>query len=177
MLLIANKIVSTSDQIQTKTQEEYNNLSEEKKNDGTTYFISDVDDSEYRKILNVGFTLGSEDKLAQLGYTDIVSAIVDLFSRLGGISLRLDGNQNIEFVYNSEEPTPATPVSIPENATDAEKIAYYETLIGDMTPLNELGFSNLVAALNALFDKLHGMSLSYNEENDTLKIAYNSDTP
>ena len=177
MILVNGKIVSTSDQIQSMSQAEYDALTDEKKNDGTTYFITDVDDSQYRKILNVGFTIGSESKLAELGYTDLVSAIVDFYERLGGISLRLDANQNIEFVYNSEEPTPATPVTIPENATDAEKIAHYETLIGDMSKLYELGFSNVVAALDTLYDKLSGMALSYNEESDTLKISYNSDTP
>ena len=118
------KIVSTNEQVKTVTIEEYNSLTEEERNDGTSYFISNYDDNEYKKLVKVGNIIGNDSKLS--GYADgtIVGAIVDLYSRLNGVSFSVGANDEVSFVYDDTTPTPVDPVPSPDDMTDYDKIVH-----------------------------------------------------
>ena len=177
MILMDGKIVSTNEQVKTVTIEEYNSLTEEERNDGTSYFISDYDDNEYKKLVKVGNIIGNDSKLS--GYADgtIVGAIVDLYSRLNGVSFSVGANDEVSFVYDDTTPTPVDPVPSPDDMTDYEKIVHYQEVIGNETELNNLGFTNIINAIRDLYAKLNGIQLEYNDETATLKMIYSDTNP
>lgn len=177
MILLDGKIVGSSDQLILKTREEYEALSDEVKNNGNAYFTPDDYDTEYTKLVHMGFVIGNDEELS--GYADgtIVGAILDLYDRLGGLSLRLDANNNIEFVYNDEEVTPAEPAGNIEYLTDADKINHIEDVIGSEDDLYNLGHPTIVSAIKSLYARLNGISMTYNDTEETLKISYSDDTP
>lgn len=176
-IMLGGKIVSTSKQMQTVTAEEYAKLSVEEQMNGNAYFISDSFDDEYKKLIHMGTVIGNDEDLA--GYADgtVIGAIVDLYNRLGGMSLQLDANNNIEFVYNDEDITPAESAGHVEYLTDAEKINHMEDVIGTEDDLYNLGYPTLVSAIRGLYSKLNGISMSYNDETQVLKLSYSDDAP
>lgn len=177
MILMDGKIVSTNEQVKTVTIEEYNSLTEEERNDGTSYFISNYDDNEYKKLVKVGNIIGNDSKLS--GYADgtIVGAIVDLYSRLNGVSFSVGANNEVSFVYDGTTPTPVDPVPSPDDMTDYEKIVHYQEVIGNETELNNLGFTNIINAIRDLYAKLNGIQLEYNDVTATLKMIYSDSNP
>ena len=177
MILMDGKIVSTNEQVKTVTIEEYNSLTEEERNDGTSYFISNYDDNEYKKLVKVGNIIGNDSKLS--GYADgtIVGAIVDLYSRLNGVSFSVGANDEVSFVYDDTTPTPVDPVPSPDDMTDYEKIVHYQEVIGNETELNNLGFTNIINAIRDLYAKLNGIQLEYNDKTATLKMIYSDSNP
>ena len=177
MILIDGKIVSTSEQVKTVTVAEYNALTEEERNDGTSYYVSDYDDTEYKKLIKVGNVIGSDEKLS--GYADgtIVGAIVDLYNRLGGISLSLGVNDEVIFDYDDTTPTPVTSPDAPKEMTDLEKIEHYQKVIGNETDLNNLGFSNIVTAILNLYSRLNGVQFEYDATTSTFKMIYSDSNP
>lgn len=177
MILMDGKIVSTSEQIRTITMAEYNALSDEERNDGTSYFVSDYDDNEYKKLVKVGNIIGNDDKLS--GYADgtIVGAILDLYGRLNGVSFSVNANDEISFVYDDTTPTPVGPAPSPNDMTDSEKITHYQEVIGNETDLNNIGFTNVIAAIRDLYAKLNGIQLEYNDATTTLKMIYSDSNP
>ena len=177
MILMDGKIVSTNEQVKTITMAEYNALSEEERNNGTSYFISDYDVYEYKKLVKIGVVIGDDAKLS--GYADgtIVGAIIDIYNRLNGVSFTVGANNEVSFVYDGTPPTAVDPVPLPEDMTDYEKIAHYQEAIGDESGLNNLGFTNVIAAIRDIYAKLNGIQFKYDDESATLKMIYSDTNP
>lgn len=177
MILMDGKIVSTNEQTKAITLAEYNALSEGERNDGTSYYITDYDDNEYKKLVKVGNVLGNDAKLS--GYADgtVVGAIVDLYSRLNGVSFTVGANDEVTFVYDGTTPTPVEPVPSPDAMTDDEKITHYQEVLGDETALNNLGYANVISAIRDLYARLNGVQLEYNDAESTLKMIYDDNNP
>ena len=175
MILMDGKVVSTSEQAKPITIAEYEALSEEERNNGTAYYISDYDDNEYKKLIKVGNVIGREERLS--GYADgtIIGAIVDIYNRLGGLSLSLDKDDVIVFSYDGTAPTPAVTPGASENMTDLEKINHFQEVIGDVAALNNIGFSNVIAAIRSIYDRLGGVEFDYNDATSSFSMIYSED--
>ena len=58
MIILDGKVVGTANDMVELTQAEYDALSDEKKTDGTMYYITDSTDAQYQKLLALNDLIG-----------------------------------------------------------------------------------------------------------------------
>ncbi len=173
MALVYNgEIIATNTPQVTLSRAEYDALSPELKNDPSiTFFIYDDEENDYKKLLKISTVVGSESQLA--GYADgtIIGAIKDLYDRLGGLSFAIDPEYNhVEATYSDENPNNVIQ-QLAENATDSEKIAHLEALLGDVANLTGTGYDTIVGAIVDLYTRLNELSFAYNSGTNTVEVT------
>lgn len=175
MILIDGKIITDDIDV---TQSQYEQLPEEEKNNGACFFISDDGLSEHDRLVNLNAVIGNQSLLANLGGDGtLVGAIVELYNRLGGLSFEMNEETNIFQSYYNPTVTPVEVPTLDADASDSEKLAYYETLFGSPEKLGELGVSTLIGAIDNLYRRLGGLVFSYSETDDILNVNYINQNP
>lgn len=179
MLLYNGKEVGASgDKLVSLTQAEYDALSDEEKNNGDAYFITDSTDAEYRKLLHISDVIGSKADLAGFADGTIIGAIKDLYERLGGVSFKVEAGTNyLQAIYN-DEPTDNVSTLPPasEYMSDTERIEYLGELIGQESDLASTGHGTIIGAILGLYSALGGFSFAYNEITNSVDVSYDDGT-
>lgn len=173
MALVYNgQVIATNTPQVTLSRAEYDALPAEVKNDPTiTFFIHDDEENDYKKLLKISTIVGSESLLA--GYADgtIIGAIKDLYDRTGGLSFAIDPeNNHVEATYSDENPNNIIQ-QLADNATDTEKIAHLEALLGDVKNLEGTGYATLVEAIIDLYKRLDDLSFAYRADTETVQVT------
>lgn len=164
------RIANLSPQL-SLTQAEYEALSTAEKNNGTNYFITDADDTDHENIATLLAICGSRDILASMGDGTICGAIQTLYNQLGHFTFNLNQLDNtLQAIYDDSQVVNPLPTLDPD-ATDAEKIAYLQTIVGDTTKLASTGHDTIATALRELFVRLAGLTWSYNMTQNTATIS------
>lgn len=174
-MFLDGKLVGTSQQIVSLTQAEYDTLSNEEKLNGDAYFITDSE-GDSTKITNIEYALGDVSKLSSVGDGTIAGILSDIYRRLGNMSFSVNGEGELIADYDSTVPTP---VEIPEcsvDASDAEKIEYFENLIGDKTIISNNGFTNITDMLLDVYGRIKGLVFEYNEETGDVDVHIEDET-
>ena len=162
------------------TRAAYDLLPTDTKNNGTAYFVTDDNSSEYEKLVRLSALLGDADALAGYGDGTVIGCLNDIIERLGGISMEVIKSQGvvseITFNYDDTPPTPVTPVDT-SGMSDDEIIDHIEDVIGDEEDLNDLGFTNVVSAIISIYQRLAGITFEYNDTTSTVTMNYSSTDP
>lgn len=175
-MFILNGQVITDD-ISIK-QKDYESLPIEERKNGATFYISDDGLSEHERISNLNALIGNKDLLSTTGGDGtIIGAIVELYNRLGGLSFQMNEETNIYESYYNTGVTPVTVPTLKDDATDSERLAYFESIFGSAEKLGELGVSSIVGAIDNLYRRLGGLTFSYDEVDDNLTVNYISENP
>ena len=180
MIIVGGKEVEGKSKVIALTQDEYNALSaEDKSNDSIVYFVYDGDEAHYQQLVQLRTLVGSPNALeTYTNQTTVIGAIMDIYQRLGGMSINLDPNtSNINLTYDPDDVTPAVTPDDIEHLTDEAKIEYLISSLGcndnaAITAFHEAGFTNIVQALVSIYSALNGVSLALNAEGDALAASY-----
>lgn len=173
MLVYNGKEVGSADKLISLTQAEYDALSDDEKMNGNAYFITDSSDAEYQKLLHISTVIGSEADLAGVADGTLIGAIKELYSRLGGISFKIEtGTNYLQAIYNDETTGTVSSVTPTNYLSDAEKIDHLGELLGQETELATTGHSTVVGAILGLYEALGGLSFAYNKTSESVDVSY-----
>lgn len=176
MALVYNgEVIATNNPQVTLSRAEYDALSPEVKNDPSiTFFIHDDGENDYKKLLKLSTVVGSETQLADYADGTIIGAIKELYDRIGGLSFAIDPEFNhIKAIYNDDNPNNIIQ-QLADNASDSEKIAHLEALLGDVTNLNSTGYDTIVGAIIDLYERLDNLSFMYRDDTNTVQVTDNA---
>lgn len=170
MLTINGNNVANKNPHVSLTQEQYDNLTDEQKNDGTTYYIIGSNEETQHELNEILEILGSNEILLKYADETIIGVLKELQLRLGGLTFTPDETEKyIKGTYDDSIPENEVP-ELPEDPTDEEKLEYIRQLIGDPIELRDLGYSDIATAIHDLYTRLHDFSFNYNAETNTAEI-------
>jgi hypothetical protein len=180
MIIVNGKEVEGGSKVIAMTQDEYNALSaEDKSNSSIVYFIYDGDEEHYRQLVQLRTLVGSPNALeTYTNQTTVIGAIMDIYRRLGGMSISLDPtNSHINLSYDPADVTPAVVPDDISHLTDDQKIEYLISSIGvddnaAIESFHAAGFTNIVGALLSIYTALNGVELAINANEDALEVSY-----
>lgn len=171
-LVYDGQVVATNSPQVTISRAAYEALPTEQKNDpNVNYYIYDEYETEYKKLVKLMTLIGSEASLAGHADGTIIGVIKDIYDRLGGLAFKIDPEYNhIEATLSDENPNNVIQQLNP-NATDSEKIAYLETLLGNPNDLTGIGYDTLVSALLDFYAKLDGLTFAFRTDTETVQVT------
>lgn len=152
------------------TQKEYDRLTEEQKNDGTIYTITDKDESDYYRLKEISDLIGPVSELNGIADGTIFGAIKAIYDNLGDMSFKVVDETHLEATHEIIPYTNRIP-KLREGATDEEKLLYLESVLGDPSILKENGYKNLTSAVKDIYNRLAGLKFSFDEQNSLLQIT------
>lgn len=171
-IMIDGKLNATNSPRSELTESQYNDLSSSQKNNGTTYFITDANDSTYQKIQHLKNIIGNIDDLSAYGDGTIIGALQELVDRMGGFTFSLDANESYVIgTCDDSQPTPAT-IDPPASDSDDDVADHLIELVGSTTALANCGYSTVVGAILDLFDRIQDFSFSHNSKLGVLTLEY-----
>ena len=163
-----------------KTDTTYDQLPAAKKADPTIYVVPESPDQVYQDLSAAKALLGNESLLTECGYSDVCTAIQDLFNRLGGLVMSIDqdeGGENfLKAMYDDDQPSPITPTPIDPDDPEEDQIAQLVALVGDKNDLITTGNTTIAEAIKDLYRKLNGLSFAYVSAKNTISISYDDGT-
>ena len=173
MALVYNgKRVATNNPQITISRQEYDSLPPEVKNDpNNTFFIHDDNVSDHEKLVTMSTVIGSAEWLENYADGTVIGAIKDLYTRLGGLSFKIDPEFNhVQATYSDEVPNNEIQ-QLAEDATLEEQIAYLSTIIGDTSGLAETGYDNVVGAIIDMYARLNSLTFAFNNDTGTVEVT------
>lgn len=161
MLLLDGKVVGTNSKDVYLSQEDYNKLTDEERNNGSNYHITDGETDFQYHLKNIEKMLGDEATISALTGGTIAGALTDLYNRIGDLSIQVDpDNGDVGIVYNDEYDAidllcESKYPSTPERISDARALMGSDEQIKALT---DLGYGSLVHAILDLNSKLDALS-------------------
>jgi hypothetical protein len=172
------KLVAGNTQAVTlKDDAEYEALSNDEKMDADkVYLVPDTSADDYQRLLKLSEVMGSIDDIANYADGTIIGVINDIYDRLGGLSFKINESTGCLNVTYSDEVTPATITTPATYVTDVEKINHMESVIGDQEKLASIGFGTVIGALVDIYNRLDGLSFSFDTTNEVVEVSAESET-
>lgn len=148
-------VVSNYTPEQNLTQDEFDILPEEEKDNGTTYYVENNEEiyDVHKRINDIISLLGSTSILKTLGNGTIIGTIVALYKQLGDFNFETDiSSKEVSGIQTTPYLSEIGGVSA--NSTDKEKLDYLVNVIGNYDDLVNIGYASISSALEAVFHKL-----------------------
>lgn len=174
VLVLGGRVVATNTPQIPVTKAEYDAIDDSIKNDPKyTFYVTDYTDTDHQKVIELTSAIGSVDQLKGIADGTVLGAIKEIYDRLGGLYFAVDPeNTYLQARENSENISNALQ-NLNADASDSEKIAYLESIMGNPDDLAATNYATAVAAIVDMYQRLNQLSFTVNDATGTVEVTDN----